>query len=482
MVPQPTSGHNDADTSALPSVERDGRRVRRSRRTAGRARYRAILEHFDGYVYSLSSDYRLEYVSRRLSGRIPDSLPSGPCFRLLYDFEAPCPWCSMERVLAGKTTRRRVSNPIDNRYYQQTSMPIAEDGKHVTSMQVVMTPAVGAGSGTRPARERIPPEIDAATRRFGQIIGQSAPMQEVYSLIREAAASDAGIMIHGESGTGKELVAHAIHRCSERRGQEFVPVNCGAIPDTLAESEFFGYKKGAFTGATADKSGFLDIADGGTLFLDEVGEIDLSMQVKLLRAIEDGGYRALGGRGTRHPDVRIIAATHRDLAGLVARGRMRADFYYRLNVIPVRLPPLRHRTGDIPLLVYHFMEENNWLDRSSEITPRIMTRLQKYHWPGNVRELLNVLHRFVTLGKIDLPGQRSEQQGPALPSMPAAPLPGNGSTDLNSAVRLYEKQLITRLLDENGWNRTRVAAICGIERKTLYLKMKKLDIRPGKGR
>ncbi len=181
-------------------------------------------------------------------------------------------------------------------------------------------------------------------------------MQEVYELILKAAATNANAIIYGESGTGKELVARAIHRLNNRKEGRFIPVNCGAIPENLLESEFFGYRKGAFTGAAADKEGYLDLADGGTLFLDELGEIGPNLQVKLLRVLEGGGYSAVGGRDVKKPDVRIIAATNRDLKAQVNRGLMREDFFYRVHIIPIQLPSLRERREDIPLLIEHFMQ------------------------------------------------------------------------------------------------------------------------------
>ena len=185
--------------------------------------------------------------------------------------------------------------------------------------------------------------------RFGNIIGKSPAIQRVYELILNAAATDANVILYGESGTGKELVAHAIHEMSSRKSGSFVPVNCGAIPETLMESEFFGHRKGAFTGAIIDKHGFLDLADGGTLFLDELGEIGQSMQVKLLRAIDGGGFTPIGGSQVKTPDLRIIAATNRDVAEQVRKGVIREDFFYRIHVIPIQLPALRERKEDIPL-------------------------------------------------------------------------------------------------------------------------------------
>jgi len=309
--------------------------------------------------------------------------------------------------------------------------------------------------------------------RFGQILGRSAPMQQVYEMILRAAASHANVIVYGESGTGKELVSRAIHDFSERRQQSFVPVNCGAIPENLLESEFFGYKKGAFTGAERDKSGFFELAHGGTLFLDEIGEIGASMQVKLLRAIEGGGYTPVGGKHVRKTDIRIIAATNRDMLKLVRDGKMREDFYYRIHIIPIHLPPLRDRREDIPLLVEHFL--NSYGDEGRKCHPlpgNIMDQLTGYHWPGNVRELQNVLHRYVTLGRMDLEdvsAVAADGDDEILTSGSVV-----GETDqLAQAVAQFEKAFLLQQLQQKRWHVSRTAASLGINRRTLQRKMKR---------
>ena len=246
--------------------------------------------------------------------------------------------------------------------------------------------------------------------RFGNIIGKSRSMQQVYERILNAAATDANVIIYGESGTGKELVAQAVHNMGNRRDGAFVTVNCGAIPENLLESEFFGYTKGAFTGAEKNKHGYLDLADGGTLFLDELGEIGLTIQVKLLRVIEGMGYRPVGSDQMHHPDIRIIAATNRDLAQLVRAGRMREDFYYRIHVIPVHLPPLRERKEDIPLLIDHFFQQYGDRRNLPPVTGEMLDVAMAYEWPGNVRELQNVVHRYVTLKQFDVSGVDLEKE------------------------------------------------------------------------
>jgi PAS domain S-box-containing protein len=305
--------------------------------------------------------------------------------------------------------------------------------------------------------------------KFGNIVGKSSAMQEIYELILRAAATNVNVIIYGESGTGKELVARAIHDMSDRKNRPFVPVNSGAIPASLLESEFFGYKKGAFTGAVADKHGYLDLADGGTLFLDELGEIDLSMQAKLLRAIEGGGFIPVGSTELKKADFRIISATSRDLKEYVRKGLMREDFYYRVHIIPIYLPPLRERKGDIPLLIDHFLKTYDYEGKVPPITGKVLWALLSYEWPGNIRELQNTLHRYFTLKKLDFLGASSSVSGGREDTFPEV-LPGE-ELKLQEAVENFEKNYIRKRLEENQWHRTRVASILGIGRKTLFRKI-----------
>ncbi|MHC1725955.1 MAG: sigma-54 interaction domain-containing protein [Syntrophobacteraceae bacterium] len=296
---------------------------------------------------------------------------------------------------------------------------------------------------------------------FGKIIGKSAPMQEVYEGILQAAGSDTAIILYGESGTGKELAARAIHESSRRSGKEFVPVNCGAIPEHLLESEFFGHSKGAFTGATADSRGYLDRADGGTLFLDEVGELRLDLQVKLLRAIDGGSYFSVGDSRPRKSDFRLISATNRDLRDMVRSGRMREDFFFRIDIVPIDLPPLRERREDIPFLIDHFLREFTNRESPPHLPGRVLESLYKYDYPGNVRELQNALRRYLATRKLDLFGRGRQDAD-------ASEREGSLAEILNS----HEKEIIENCLIENRWHRGRTAAALGIDRKSLYTRMK----------
>jgi PAS domain S-box-containing protein len=306
--------------------------------------------------------------------------------------------------------------------------------------------------------------------RFGDIIGKSEKMQAVYDLILKAAASNASVIISGESGSGKELVARAIHRLSERRGGAFVAVNCGAIPKDLLEREFFGHLKGAFTGAGADKAGFLDSADGGTLFLDEIGDIGQALQVKLLRVLDGVGYTPLGGVKLKQSDFRVIAATNRDLIKLVKDGRMREDFFYRIRILPIQLPPLRDRKDDLPLLIDHFMATLTKGKNASRHLPfRVREAMETYPWPGNVRELQNVLHTYITLGKLDLMGQIAVT---ADSRRSAGDTPPTGGQGLRRRMEAVEKRMILDALDASRWHRGRAAAALQLNYKTLQRKMK----------
>ncbi len=311
--------------------------------------------------------------------------------------------------------------------------------------------------------------------RFGKIIGKSPVMQEIYELILKAAASNVGVIVYGESGTGKELVAKAIHEMSDRKEKPFVPVNAGAVPENLLESEFFGYKKGAFTGANADKRGLLQQADKGTLFLDELGEIGPNLQAKLLRAIEGGGFTPVGGLEAETSDFRIIAATNQDLKQQMKKGLMRKDFFYRIHIIPLHLPPLRERKEDIPLLIEHFMQNHPPSKNLPTITLRVMEALTSYDWPGNVRELQNTLYRYVTLGEVDFLGEQTIAPGGELSNF--GENPRHGKMALDQAVADSEKATILSALKNSQGHKVKTAATLGISRATLFNKMKKYGIR-----
>ena len=313
--------------------------------------------------------------------------------------------------------------------------------------------------------------------RLGNIIGKSRAMQEVYERILSAAATNANVIIYGDSGTGKELVAKAIHEMSTRSQKPFVPVNCAAIPEPLLESEFFGHKKGAFTGAHADKRGFLDIADGGTLFLDEVGELRLSLQAKLLRAIEDGGYTPVGSTVNKAADFRVIAATNRDLLEELRKGDMREDFFYRIHVIPINVPPLRDRREDIPLLLEHFLKRYSEDGKMKPVPGDVIGELINYDWPGNVRELQNAIQRYLAVERLEfIPSRHSNPGKSGTDQKRVEEAGGQEDLLLEGTLMEAERVAIRKALDRCLGNRTRTAKMLGISRKTLLRKLKRLEL------
>ncbi|RJP94642.1 MAG: PAS domain S-box protein [Desulfobacteraceae bacterium] len=310
--------------------------------------------------------------------------------------------------------------------------------------------------------------------KFGDIVGKNRSMQAVYEHISKAAATDANVIIYGESGTGKELVAREIHRLSDNSERPFVPVNCSAIPENLFESELFGYKKGAFTGAVQDKPGFFDQADGGTLFLDEMGEIGLSAQVKLLRVLDGGGYTPVGGNEVKKARVRIVAATNRDLKKEVQAGRMREDFFYRIHIIPITLPPLRERKDDLPLLIEHFLTIYATSENMPLLDGKVLGMLYNYDWPGNVRELQNVLQRYITMKTLDFMST-SVSRPVSLEDWKTVEF-RETSESLDQAMANFEKNIILGVLEQKKWQKYKAAAVLQIDRKTLFRKMKKYGL------
>jgi len=310
-------------------------------------------------------------------------------------------------------------------------------------------------------------------RELSQLVGSSPPMLEVYKLIARVSAGKSTVLLEGESGTGKELVARAIHSNSPRRDRPFVPVNCAALSDTLLESELFGYEKGAFTGAIGVKQGLFEAAHEGTLFLDEIGDIGAALQVKLLRVIQEQEVRRVGGTSPIKVDVRVIAATNRDLAALVHDGRFREDLFYRLNVVRIVLPPLRERRDDIPMLAQHFLQKFPGANEQTirGFIPDTMALLQRYPWPGNVRELENVIERAVSLahGPLILPEDLPEVIRKT-ETVPVGGMAGKGSQRDEALITLDEmaKQHLVKVLAETGGNKVRAAKILGIDRRTLY--------------
>jgi len=330
--------------------------------------------------------------------------------------------------------------------------------------------------------------------RFENIIGSSPPMQAIYRLIARCAPTNSTVVLRGGSGTGKELVARAIHYNSLRKDKPFVPVDCTSLSENLLESELFGHLKGSFTGAVSNKKGLFETADGGTLFLDEIGNISLSTQAKLLRFIEEREFRAVGDNRTQTVNVRLITATNKNLEAMVADGSFREDLYYRINIFPIEIPPLRDRRDDIPALAFHFLNAfNKEMDQpSGDFSAAAMNLLMNHDWPGNVRELENVVHRAVILAngeiirqahlvnlidmlpRIDLDVPRTSEELKQIKKIAR-----------EKSVQSVEKQFVLSALKRNGWNVTRSAEDTGMQRTNFQALMKKYDIRirdpePGK--
>jgi formate hydrogenlyase transcriptional activator len=312
---------------------------------------------------------------------------------------------------------------------------------------------------------------DRRPRRFEQIIGNSAALEAVLEQVERVAPTDSTVLIQGETGTGKELIARAIHNLSSRCGRSFIKLNCAAIPFDLLESELFGHERGAFTGAISQKVGRFELADKGTLFLDEVGDIPPALQPKLLRVLQEQEFERLGSTRTHQVDVRLVAATNRNLVEMAKRNQFRSDLYYRLNVFPVSLPPLRERREDIPALVEHYVEiySRRMNKQIDQISPDTMAELSSYQWPGNIRELQNFIERSVILS----PGNMLRP--------PMSSLKTGAVTESQEAVTLEEAERdhIRKTLEQTGWvvaGPNGAAARLGIKRSTLYFRMQKLGI------
>ena len=348
---------------------------------------------------------------------------------------------------------------ISHGAYDYVSKPFNVEELRLTVARALERRRLSAEADTGPAAA-------AKATQVAEIEGKSQRMLDVYKLVARVAPSTATVLVVGESGTGKELVARAIHNRSPRAGKPFVPVNCTALSESLLESELFGHARGAFTGAVAAKRGLFEIASGGTLFLDEIGDMGPKMQAQILRVLQDGEMRPVGGTETIRVDVRLVCATNRDLDAEVKAGRFREDLYFRINVVTIRMPPLRDRAGDIPILVRHFIAKIARREGRPEasVSPAALEVLGRYAWPGNVRELENAIERAVAIAKGNV----------VLPSdLPAevyggAPLAPTGIIDDRPTLGELEKRYIALVLAECGGNKKKAAEKLGIDRRTLY--------------
>jgi transcriptional regulator with PAS, ATPase and Fis domain len=444
----------------------------------------AIIESFEGFIYVSSSDFKLKFVNQRLGLAIRTAVPDRICYEAIHGRTSPCPFCAMGTIQEGEVKRFEIQHPQNGRWYSVVNSPICHMDGSISLLALITD--IHDRKLTEIAAQQQQERLEREKRRLIErirdrhklvnIVGKSLAIQEIYDQIIRTAATDATVIIYGEPGTGKELVARAIHELSERRGKPFVPIHCGAIPENLIESEFFGYKKGAFSGALMDKPGYLDFGNQGTLFLDEVGEISLNMQVKLLRVIEGGGYTPVGSSQVKHSDVRIIAATNRDLKELVQNKMIREDFYYRIHILPIHLPPLRDRKDDIPLLVNHFMSIHACKRNVPPIDSEMMARLMRYDWPGNVRELQSVVIRYCNQCHLDfLPSPKASPASSIKHSVDSSIHPTN-TESLQEMLARYEKEVLSQVLHQHHWERNKAAISLGIDRKTLFNKMKRYGL------
>jgi PAS domain S-box-containing protein len=456
---------------------------------ASEAKYRQLTEGLKDVVLVVLPDFTIDYISPaviELGGYYPEEM-TGRHFSDYFEIreEYDLAIALLEEIIRNKkpTTNLEFLFKARNRdplYVEITAKPIVKDNRVVLIQCVArdISERKKAEEDLRKREERLSLENMNLRKsiqqsgRFANIIGRSNAMMDVYDLLLKTAPTNLNTIIYGESGTGKELIARAIHDLSDRNKGAFVPVNCGAIAENIIESEFFGYSKGAFTGAAQDRAGFLDLADGGTLFLDEIGEIGLNMQVKLLRAIEGGGYTPVGSNRLKQPDIRIVAATNRDLVERVKTGKMRSDFFFRINIIRIDLPPLRERPEDIPLLVGHFIRKSRQGSPITRFPQDVMDYMIKYRWPGNVRELQNVVNQYLALKQIVFSSFGPDQGVRDKDIQHTETISGT----LASRVNDFERKIILNQLVEHEWNKSKVSKILNIDRKTLDAKIKKYAI------
>ncbi|GAB4560785.1 MAG: hypothetical protein Tsb0020_07760 [Haliangiales bacterium] len=370
--------------------------------------------------------------------------------------------------------------------------PDAQTRSHAADLLALAASEVVSCVRERGLLRRTEPDAQPARSRYADIIGASAPMQALYSILDRVVKSDSTVLIQGENGTGKELVARAIHDLSPRSRERFVVTNCSAFQDNLLDSELFGHVKGAFTGAVVDKPGLFESADRGTFFLDEIGDMSPALQVKVLRVLQEGTYTPVGSTEQRQVDVRVLAATNRDLEQMVKDGRFREDLYYRVNVISLHIPPLRERPGDVELLIEHFLGKHQRArQRPKSLSPACRQLLLAHPWPGNVRELENEIERLVVFAgnspdidesMLSRRVRRVSTQGttPATAPQPAPQSPQSGphsvASSLPDAMRALERRMILQALEHHDWNKTRAAAALSVSRRNLIRLVQKYDL------
>ena len=471
-----------------------------SRLAAVEASLTRILNHMAGAAYRCTFsnyNYIMTFISNgstRLLGMTPESImaqPSNTIERMML----PEHLASVRRIMQESIEKRipygmyyavRLPNEQEKWIWDQGEGVYDDKGNCIFLEGIMMDVTEQKNKELKLKQENRQLRSSCyGDSAFDKIIGQSMPMQRVYSLMRKAAASDTNVILYGETGSGKDLIAKTIHKLSEVKGR-YIPVNCAAIPEQLLESEFFGHIKGAFSGASANRAGYLAAADGGTLFLDEIGELPVNLQVKLLRALESKSYTPIGSNDVRSSSFRLISATNRNLKEMVAAGSMRADFFYRINVLSIHLPALRERQSDIPLLIQAFAARKNI---QTSIPEHVLQLLMSYSWPGNIRELHNILERYWAFGKDAL--DFHDTHGPKRPPiaqqftiaqkenheivLPTSPI-NQFNLPLATAKEQEEARHILEILTTCQGKKGKTAETLGISLRTLQRKLKKYHI------
>ncbi len=430
-------------------------------KTLAEAAFEGILIHANGIIIDVNSETIRMFRCQEgdlIGTNLTKLLPAEVCKLVLSDQITP-----FEGDIIGKDN---TLIPVEIR---TKKLPVEDQQVSVTAIHDLTRQKMMEQEREQLLQENTALKITMQDRyKFGDIIGRSPAMQMVYELISKAAASEYPVVIYGESGTGKELAAKTIHYLRYTEHEPFVTVNCGAVAESLFEREFFGHRKGSFTDAVRDEPGFLDVAHTGTLFLDEIGELPLSMQVKLLRVLENGEYTPVGDVSAKIANTRIVAATNKNLFELVQNGKFREDLFYRIQVIEITIPPLRERREDIRLLVEHILERNDANDKMADLPAKLRDMLYHHDWPGNVRELMNTIQRYLATNVVTSPGQPQTESDKDL-SLEAG---------LHGAVELLERKMIKEALRKTKWHRGETADLLQIPRRSLQRKILKYDFRP----
>jgi len=476
-----------AETDALKRLTRENGELRQRLEQLA-----SLLDNLPGMAYRCLNDanYTFEYASkgaREFLGVSAEQLMGAYAFRQLVPEEDQ----QQNEEILGRLTpendtfvlvyRLRSAQGEYRWIHEQGKGFFSPEGKLVAfnGLLTDITDQKNEEIALRRENSRLRFSIDERYK-LGRIIGKSKPMLSVYKRIVQAAGTKAPVIIHGESGTGKELAAHTIHDVSDRKDKPFIAVNCGAIPESLMESEFFGHVRGAFTGANTDREGHFMAANNGTLFLDEIGEMPLALQVKLLRVLDGGGFSPVGSSKVLQSNFRLISATNRDLGEMVRLGTMREDFYYRINTVPILMPPLRDRLDDLPLLIDHFMERyHEETGEKLQIPPHVIQKFESHDWPGNVRELTNVIRRYLTLKEVSFTpfSSPSSVQESAAGKSEISIVQSSFATPVADDLAHFEKNMIIKALNLNQWNMGNTAKALGISRRTLQRRVNKYRIK-----